>query len=422
MQSLLSGILAVILALASVCGGLTSSNVSTPVTVELSVGLDGDLSAVGGSGMPVDTIKSLLNDISFRISADPANVAQLQVLLGGEPAASLSVKQQEDVWAAVSSLFPNTIVNVKNETVESMMSQMMGESSNMMASLQDKITPELMEALSAPIQEAVEALSAKAGEPEVGTFEVNGVTYTTRIPWNVTTREAGLIILGAVKKIVSDEKVAPLLAEFNLGEAAEKIEETYAQFESSDEAEMPVLSAAQYANEEGACVEIVLSKDEESISFIAANAGEVMTIDLSAMGMMEASMKVDSAAKTFDLAVKFASNGSLVDLKANVAVTEEGATIAVAADVKSGETALTLKLNAKLTAEAPAFEAAEGLTVFDIDNPTEEASAAFQNDLQTGLGTVMGVVMQKYPELMQLMQGGTSEPAPVEPEAEDPAA
>ena len=193
MQNLLSGVLAVIIALVSMCGGLTSSNVSNPVTVEFSIGLDGDLSSVGVSGMPVDTIKSMLNDISFRISADPANVAQLQVLLSGEPAASLSVKQMEDVWAAVSSLFPNTVVNVKNETVADMMGQMTGVgSNNMMASLKEQLTPELIQAIAAPIEEATSELVSKVGPVEDGTYVVNGVTYTMKTPWNITTKEAGL--------------------------------------------------------------------------------------------------------------------------------------------------------------------------------------------------------------------------------------
>ena len=111
-----------------------------------------------------------------------------------------------------------------------------------------------------------------------------------------------------------------------------------------------------------------------------------------------------------------------MDLTLAAAAAEQGGTITVAANVQSGETAVALKLNAKVSADAPVFEAAEGLNVFDFDNVTEESAAAFQQDLQIGLGTVMGVVMQKYPELMQLMQDGSSEPAPVEPEAEVPAA
>lgn len=423
MQNLLSGVLAVIIALVSMCGGLTSSNVSNPVTVEFSIGLDGDLSSVGASGIPVDTVKSMLNDISFRISADPANVAQLQVLLGGEPAASLSVKQTEDVWAAVSSLFPNTVVNVKNETISGMMGQMMGSGSgNMIASLQEQLTPELLEAISAPIEEAASELASKVGPVEEGTFEVNGVTYTQKTPWNITTKEAGLVILGAAKKIAADEKVAGLLGQFGLTDAAAKIDEAYAQFEAASEEDQPVLTAAQYANDEGACVEIIMAKDEESISFVGARAGQVLTMDLSAMGMLEAGLKLDEAAKTLDLSAKFVSDGSVVDLTLAAAGGEQGGTATVAANVKSGETAVALKLNCKVTADAPVFEAADGLAVFDLDNATEESAAAFQQDLQVGLGTVMGVVMQKYPEIMQLMQSAPSESAPAEPESEVPAA
>ena len=423
MQSMLSGVLAVIIALVSMCGGLTSSNVSNPVTIEFSIGLDGDLSSMDATGVPVETLKSMLNDISFRISADPANVAQLQVLLGGEPAASLSVKQQEDVWAAVSSLFPNTVVNVKNETVAGMMGQMMNGGSDMMTSLKEQITPELLQAIVAPIEEATSELAAKVGPVEDGTFVVDGITYTSKTPWNITTKEAGLVLLGAVKKIVSDEKVAGLLGGFGLSDAADKIDETYAQFESAADEDMPALSAAQYSNDESACAEIILTKDEQSIRCVAARAGEVLTVNLSVLGMLEAGMKVDSKAQTFDLSVQFASEGSMVDLTLAAAASEEGAAVAVSANVQSGETAVALKLNAKLTADAPVFEAAEGLAVFDFDNATEESSAAFQQDLQIGLGTVMGVLMQRYPEFAQLMYGGSSEPVPAEPVTEeDPAA
>lgn len=229
-------------------------------------------------------------------------------------------------------------------------------------------------------------------------------------------------MLGAAKKIAADEKVAGLLGQFGLTDAAAKIDEAYAQFEAASEEDQPVLTAAQYANDEGACVEIIMAKDEESISFVGARAGQVLTMDLSAMGMLEAGLKLDEAAKTLDLSAKFVSDGSVVDLTLAAAGGEQGGTATVAANVKSGETAVALKLNCKVTADAPVFEAADGLAVFDLDNATEESAAAFQQDLQVGLGTVMGVVMQKYPEIMQLMQSAPSESAPAEPESEVPAA
>ena len=122
MTNFLSGILAVVFALTSLCGGVAGIGTEHPVTTEIGVALDGDLSMLTGSfgaGQSADAvgvIAKLFSALTIRLSADAA-AGQMQVKLNGNPVASLSVQKQEDGWAVVSDLFPSTKLTVKNESL-----------------------------------------------------------------------------------------------------------------------------------------------------------------------------------------------------------------------------------------------------------------------------------------------------------------
>ena len=418
MTNLFSGLLAIIIALTSMCGGLSGAQLDKPVSIEINVGVDGDFSSLGDKAAAVDTIKGLINDLSIRFAADPQNVAQLEVLLAGNSAASLSVKKQDDgTWAAVSTLFPNTKLTVADETIQAMLS---AGGSNPLASLQEKFDPEAMAALTAPLTELAAGFAEKAGEPETGTFEINGVVYTTKIPYNLTTKEAATMVLEALKKILSDEKVASMFSQFNIPVNADSIDSALENIANADEADQPVLSAAIYTNEAGdKCIEILLVKDEESMSFVAAKVGSTATVDFDMLGQAKGSIKLDTEAKTFDMDISFVSGGTSVALKVNAAITDEGGNFDIAADIASGEKKANLKLGIKMTYDAPVYEEADGLktvameTLMTADETSEDA-AAFMTDFQTGAMTLLMNVAQQYPEFAQLMNSASTESAPAE--------
>ena len=78
-----------------------------------------------------------------------------------------------------------------------------------------------------------------------------------------------------------------------------------------------------------------------------------------------------------------------------------------------GENPITLGLSGVLTHDAPVFEEAEGLQVADLESmmKDEEAGTAFANELQVGLISLLGKVMQQYPELAVFMNNSQGTPA-----------
>ena len=138
MSNLFSGILAVIIALVSMCGGLTNAQVDKPVSIEISANLDGDFSSMGESAAMVQPLLGLIGELTIGFAADPAGVGELRVSRSGAKLASFAVQKQEDgSWVAVSNLFPSYAITVKDETVQAMTSQMMG-ASNPLSSIDAK--------------------------------------------------------------------------------------------------------------------------------------------------------------------------------------------------------------------------------------------------------------------------------------------
>ena len=98
----LSGILAIIIAITSMCGGLMTGGADKPFTVELGFEqLEGDPSSVGVAGQSpavTSAVMKLIGLISFRLSAS-GTTGRLDVKLSGDPAASLAVRKQDGGWA-----------------------------------------------------------------------------------------------------------------------------------------------------------------------------------------------------------------------------------------------------------------------------------------------------------------------------------
>lgn len=442
MQNLLSGILVLIMALTGFAGSLSGVGMDQPVTAEAGVTLEGDFTAEGGTAAAVDALKGLIGDITFRFAADPAGAAQMQVLLKGSPVGTLSVQRSAEGWDVVSNLFPGTKLTLSNEALEQMMAQM-GQSlggenglNTQIASLQEKITPELIEAISAPFQELVETIASKRGEPETGTFEVNGATYTQKVPYNMTAREMVVLGVSTIKKVLGNETVAAFVKDVTGNEISlEDIDETLEELQSAEEEKMPVLDCAEYSGEAGSCVAVIFTNDGQEISLYVTGTESGFAVDLSALGALTAHLK--AGAEGLDLNVLFSSEGTTLNLSVTAASEGENAGKAqVAVDVKSGETAFSMKFNFKVTAEAPVIEIADSLKVLSLDammngTASQEDLSAFQMELQGSLMSVLGNVMQSYPELGQLMNTGAPaekqapvEEAPVEeaPAAEVPAA
>lgn len=410
MSSILSVVLAIIMALTGMCGSVAKEG--KPVTVEAGIILDGDLSVLmagGGeeTGSAMDSVKSLLNALSVRFGAD-TSIAQMEILLNGTSAASLAAMAQDGEWSVVSNLFPSTVLTVKDETLQQLTS-MSGPD----------LDPEaIAEAVKAPLEQLVSEIRATAGEPETGSWTVGGVEYTTKVTYSITTKEALEKILTAVQTILNDERISGIVSMLGDQFDPAQIEESLASIKEQDEAEMPVLSAAEYANEAGdTCAEILLAKDEQNISLLIATAGQVTKVDVDMLGQLTVSLVIDQENKQFDLNASFAYEGTAMNIVGFLKVADDRSDFAFSVTIPAGEAPITLGIKGTATHDAPVFEVAEGLNVVALETmmTDEDAATAFSNEFQMGAFALVGTIMQQFPGLAMLMNTGTGvQEAPAE--------
>ena len=320
MQNLLSGILAVVIALTSMCGGLMNSNADRPFAAEINVELKGDPAALAIGGQSADSSKAimdLISSLAIRI-AGTADVGQLQIKLKDEPVASLNVQRQEDSWAVVSDLFPTSLLRVKNDTLASMMSQMNTSAGSVPGNLDFAA---IADAAKVPFEQLLEQFRAKLGEPETGSFTVGGVEYTQKAIYNLTTKEALQMVLTAVKAIVSNETVSGIISQFSPNFTPDSLDETLENVLAADDADQPVLSAAEYRNgADKSAQEIVLSKDGQSIEILAAVDGKITTVTLHALDQLEGTIVYSDVEKELKAILTLSSPTGMIQLDIDVDV------------------------------------------------------------------------------------------------------
>ncbi len=447
-SNVLPVILAIVMAFSGVCGGLSQAGMDKPVTAELSMEMDGDLSPIAGEAG--EAIKDLVSSVSLLFAADPA-AAQFGISLKDTPLVSLSAKAEEGGWAVVSNLFPSSVLTVKNETLEQMQ-QAVAQQLSAGGDLLSSINPQaIAEALIGSFGSVVTSFMATAGEPETGSFTVDGVEYTTKIPYSITTKEAAALVINAAKEFLSSEAVAPILSAAGQNFNPEQLDSALEDINNSDEKDVPVLSAADYSNAAGdTCFEAVMTKDEETVSFITSTSGAVSKVAISALNQADLRITVDSENRQADLDGSFAGSGegasavslsgSLkgldngADLSLTVKAPVQGAEMNIGLDgsVRTGDgrtdlsvtfrvpfngADISLTVKGALTEEGPVFEAAEGLKTLameDLMSGTEEAEA-FTNEVTGSLFAIIGKLLTDYSDLFSMTGGsGSPEAAPAQ--------
>ena len=485
MTNLFSGILAIIIALTSMCGGLAGSNLEKAVNIEGGITLDGELSTLiaGFTGMQdeeqlaqinatVDGIKDLLKAITVRFTADKTT-GQMATLVNGEPAATFTVQANEagDGWNVISSLFPTTMLSVPQATIDQASSSVSTSFSFDMDALKELDMQAVSQTVTAAVGELVATLQASVGEPETGSWEISGVEYTTKIPFNITSKEVGVLVLSTVKKIVSDESLAAFLAKNLPGFSTEGLDSTLENLQNKDESEITPLNAGTYSNEAGdTCLSIVFGTEEQTVAqLIAATTGSVVNVTLSAAGMLDAAIVIDNEARKYSVNMTATMNGQAISVNGAFTVLSENQ-FSVEASVLAGQTAIGLNLTvtkgegrtdfegnlsvsmipimlkgyvasseeggeleltlaiplsqdgyptvtikgAMTYVDTPAFNA-EGLNVVPFDAlQQEETGSAFAAELQGSLMSLLENLKAQFPIIEALMQGAAQQTVVVE--------
>ncbi len=360
MSSILSGLLAVIIALTGMCGGMGSAGVEKAVIVDAAAYVDGDLSPLlqgiaGGDEESlseiVSTVKGisdLLKALSLRFSADQS-AAQFAVLVNGDPAASASVKANEagDGWNVISTLFPSTVLTVSQETLDQTMKSLMDAAAGSMPfdleELKQLDMQAIMENAMTVISETINSFQASVGEPETGSYEINGVEYTVKVPYNMSMKEAGILLVTAAKKILSEESLSAFLAKNIPGFSLDKLDETLESMQNADEADMAPLEAAMYTNEAGnVCLQVAAGPEDEALKLVFAMTGNVISITLNGMGL-DAVCTADNDAGKYDLKASFSAGDTSVSMTGTVTVVSENE-VNVAASVSASSFLAALNL------------------------------------------------------------------------------
>ena len=291
--NLISGIMAIIMMLTAVCGGFGQAKLENPVTVEIGVGLDGEIPEGMISGTTPEMaagIVQLINVLSVAFSAD-ASASALTIKLADNPVASLGVKDNGTTWQAVSDLFPGTVLTLTKEEVDALTQQLLSSvvpagTTTAQAGLTDLLAKFNVEALTpifdAKTKELIAAFESKFSEYEKGEYLVGDKTYTQKSVLNMTSKEAATLFITAVKDILAEESVAALITSLGGNLSTLNIDETLASIANTPDEEAPDLSVAKYLDDAGdSCVAVNVSKkDQVDVTVTVAETEADETINL----------------------------------------------------------------------------------------------------------------------------------------------
>lgn len=420
-EKLISVILTLIFTLTGLSGSLLSSGVEQPVTLEIGIET-GDPSLLGfsmGDETSDAVISELLSLLTLRLSAD-ASAGQFQLKMNDTALTSLSVQKREGGWDVVSGLFPSTLLTVTDETLAAYTGAYTGSSNLSVSSESGSVDADLLASLSLPFTEVLESFKEKAGAAETGTFTVGGVTYTQKKPYDISMKEASVSLLSAVKSILSDETLSSLLSQVDESLSVESVEEALEDLESRDESELPALSVTEYADgAERSALEIRMEKDGESVTVLSAAAGQVTTVTVSAMELLNGTLVLDQENRKYDLDLTVTED-STVQIKGSLSATDAGCDAVVAVQMDGSEMAFKVNVNF----DAPVFEAGEDLSTVALEDlmTDQTAYSTFSAEVYKSVLTdLMPKVMTEFPGIVKLMIPSTTTTVEEDSSGSDPA-
>ncbi len=427
MKKLLALIVALMLALT--CTSALAQTVVTTLTV------DRDLAAelLPGFGVPedqlgtVDSVLAIVNALDVRVTT-VADGAQIDLGLNDADALSLGWATDAEGASIVSTLFPNYILTIKNETIAQMMEQMAanmpggegGEGGMDMAAMQ--------EVLGGHFQKWMAACSAagQPGEPVAVEFEYGDYAFDTMVPVTVDMAtitaatnellddllddEAAMQMIQGMAQSMSQSSGAPFNPETFEADFRAGFEEWMAHFPDTVTAEIYTRSDGSetfYMTAESAY------KGSETPFFTCymlfeneQNMDMGFTMEMTDEATSEtATMQAGFALKDTDMKMFFDMAGTYLGL--NISSAENDMVFDVFF-MNAEKPLLSVKVEITDDGDRTLPVEAEGKTVLAIEDVMADGNSAaaqgLYGDIQAnGLGQLMGVAMQQVPELGSLM-------------------
>ena len=423
--NLLSGIVAIVMMLTAVCGGFGQAKVEKPMTVEVSIDLDGDIPEgviSGTSPEMVAGIVKLINNLSIGFSAD-TTASELQINLADTPVASLGVKENGDVWQAVSDLFPGTVLTVTKEEADAYMQQQYGSvipasATSAQSGLTDLLAKFEVEAIvpviDAKINELTAAFEGKFSEFEDGEYLVGEKTYTKKSVLNMTSKEVATLLVNAVKDILANESVAALVASLGGIVDVKGIDETLTNIANTPDEDAPELSIAKYQDAAGdSCVAVVFSiKNQMDVYMTVAETATEVDVDISLVtgdqGGATCSVVKDKATDEVTFSLDILSPQTALSLAGSVIAVEGdiGVLLGVTLPIPGAEEPFTFSLAVSITDDTPDVTVPTDAEI--INNAemqqSEELAQTFNSKIMVGMMTVLGNVMTATADMPEVQQ------------------
>lgn len=359
------------------------------------------------------SVLSLVNHLSVRAVMGPEG-AQAELLLKDSVIATIVGGMADGQFVLVSDLFPSYAITLSPEAVQN---------AGVRPEMDDEAVSRLLED---HIAHLFSGIKEKIGQPQVGEFVFEGVTFQAKLTADITTKELTQLVLAEIKALLEEEALAPLAA------AVERLDisglkRDIASLNTMDEEEMPETSLIFYVitdpeseNANALYMTIEMSDEEKTLAFAGGNLSGKMyahllfgdSIYASKEAMRQAAMEGSVDAAALDLAVIPTETGAQIEvgiadgtpmgIKADFARTESGMTGQM---TLYSHDALQLTIRGALTAggEITASLSTEGTIPLDY-----EAMAADEDGILTqrlaqdvqsfGLPTLLGNAATVMPD------------------------
>ncbi len=415
MRKLISLILALMMALMAV-PALAETVAPDGKTMDLRMEVNGDallqLMAPGADaseaaeamGGFVDTIVSILNNISIRVSTNQTGM-QGDLLLKDQSVAMAALQMGEKGAVIVTDVLPSYVLSLSGEKIQELLGQLTGGAADAIA-----LDPENLEKLTEKIAPILEKFQSWIGEPEAAEYTFEGMVFPVKMPVNVTVKEILTTVAELARTLLAEKTVAATMEKIGL--TAEQAEEKIKELEETPEENLPVLTAASYANEAGdSLFDILLTKDEQmNITVQAGTVGGKTVARVNAMDSITVKMDLDSATGILNANVTLNMPDMVVGLDAN-GMSADGMLNGTLVVSLNDNRLLAMDFNMVAGGEITADFGTEGKTELKLDSLTKGSDSKVMETLQAAimpgimgiLAKAMNIMPEEIGAVMQML-------------------
>ena len=300
--------------------------IDMPDSFDAKISIDKDTLGAMMGGSPemteqVGMISSLLDAITIKGTSYKGS-AELNLVAGSDSFLTIGAKNAEDGITIASSLLGDSVIYASQEDMKKLMEQSTaGTTTAANASSVD--FKELSEAIKGLDQKQVEkdcndigeslkkAIEEKKGEKETGEFTVDGFTFTSKTPVNMTFEELMELEINSVKELLGKESLKPVV------DILSKNTDISAELDKALE-ELKNQPADQKYN-----MDLAIYEGEKDSKYYAASltreaAKETVNFGFGTVdGLERGNAHAETEQMTMDIASSGAKDGAF-DIKANV--------------------------------------------------------------------------------------------------------